>query len=129
MPSLMRSCSSSREIALLAVISRKAASTCVALFMAVVPRESRAPSRLSLALPLVDQVRPVYLTQPELYLVTLAQPHRGTLAAQPQQGSFQPLRPPGQRRLAAQRHALAGEAVVVTRPGERAFHAGRRHFQ
>src|SRR4051794_8334370 len=115
MPSLIRSWSSSREMALLAVISRNAARTFVALFMASSqfndPRMGEPPG--SPAAPPVHQVRLLHLGEREAHLLAAGEPERHRLfaafaALQPQQLALQPPRRPGQRAAAAHRHLLPG---------------------
>src|SRR5215210_5130561 len=127
MPSLIRSWSSSREIALLAVISRNAARICVALFMASVGSLIRAGAGPagSPAAPPVHQVRLLHLGQREAHLLAAGEPQRHRLlralaALQPQQLALQPPRLRRQRAAAAHRHLLPGEAPPVARAGERA---------
>src|SRR4051812_122442 len=115
MPSLIRSWSSSREMALLAVISRNAARTFVALFMASSVQRSAAGSP---AAPPVHQVRLLHLGQREARLLAAGEPERhrfrSTFAGlQPQQLALQPPRLPRQRAAAAHRHLVPGEAAPV----------------
>src|SRR5215217_6011543 len=99
MPSLIRSWSSSREMALLAVISRNAARTFVALFMASSSSKIRGwrgrPG--SPAAPPVHQVRLLHLGEREAHLLAAGEPERHRLcvalaALQPQQLALQPPR-------------------------------------
>src|SRR5215211_7135492 len=136
MPSLIRSWSSSREIDLFAVISRKAAIIWVALFIAaflpVMSSESRGAARGGPS-PTKDQVRAGDLRQRDLHLLAVRQPQPDPLlalgAGDPQEDGFQLAPPAGERLLPLHPHLGAREALPVAAADQRPLHAGGGDLQ